>query len=260
MAADFKNTMWCVECQQDVPALPLGDRPGFRCAGCGRTIRVDQAEPAALAPAYDSWELDEQLRQIERVLQGVPSHCSASAAKDRCETSRLDLSHCGPTAWHVGSPSLSEPRSAWNGKSKTVRSERGSTLGSLAWFALSVGTAGFVCGGILLGWSFATDRQDLLVIGLPAALAGQVALLVGLMLQLNRFWRINRKAIAKLDNVDAQLHEIRGATTLLQAAGETPKTVGRIDRHSLDGVSPLRLLSDLKNQIDLLATKIAGNE
>ncbi len=77
--------MWCKTCRQDVPALSSADRQSLYCPRCGEAVCVDlreasdeagtaddpsgaSATPADKLPWYDGWELDEQLRHIERVL------------------------------------------------------------------------------------------------------------------------------------------------------------------------------------------------
>jgi len=131
-------------------------------------------------------------------------------------------------------------------------------LGALAWFALLSGTTVFAFGGVLLGWSLASGRQDLWTIGLPVALAGQIALLVGLLLQIERLWRDNRKASAKFDQFDQQLHELKTAATLLSTS-QSPASA-TFYSHFAEGASPKLLLTDLKSQLDLLAMKIEQEE
>jgi hypothetical protein len=243
--------MWCTQCRQDVPALPSGERQSLCCSRCGKAICVDSANAKDHPPPYDGWELDEQLRHIQRVLQADKVEADQSAAIYRREAARFDLPHAGPAAWHL--PASSPPRP------RTVRkSDRGSVLGAFTWLVLSLGTASFVCGGILLGWSLATGRQELWTVGLPVALAGQIALLVGLVLQFDRLWRDNRAAAAKLDNVDEQLHELKAVTNLLSTS-QGP-AAGVFYSHFAGGAGPQLLLTDLKGQIDLLAMKIAQDE
>ncbi len=98
----------------------------------------------------------------------------------------------------------------------------------------------------------------LAAIALPVALIGQIALLVGLVMQLDRLWHENRAAAAKLDNVDQQLHELKTTTTLLGTAQGPSASV--FYSHFAGGASPQMLLTDLKGQLDLLAVKIAQNE
>jgi hypothetical protein len=128
----------------------------------------------------------------------------------------------------------------------------------LAWGALSLGTMAFVCGGILLGWSLVAGRHELWTVGMPAALGGQIALLIGLVLQLDRLWHQSRHAAAKLERVDEQLHELKATTTLLGTSHASPG--GAFYAHLAGGAGTDLLLSDLKAQLDLLALKISMND
>lgn len=240
--------MWCSRCQQDVPALALGDKQHLCCPRCGEEVRIEPPHEPDPSPAYDGWELDEQLRDIERVLRADKATADQAEEVYRREAARFDLPHAGPAAWHL--PAV-EP-----GTQRTARAaDRGAVLGAFTWLALSLGTASFVCGGILLGWSWATGRQELWTTGLPVALAGQVALLIGLVLQLDRLWHDNRAAADKLDNVDEQLSDLKAATTLLGTSQGPAASV--FYSHFAGGAGPQLLLTDLKSQIDLLAMKIA---
>jgi len=112
----------------------------------------------------------------------------------------------------------------------------------------------FVCGAILLGWSLGSGRQELWNLGLPISLGGQVALLAGLLLQLDRLWHHSRTACAKLDNVDERLHELKRTTALL---GTTHTSAANaFYSHLAGGASPQLLLTDLKSQLDLLALRL----
>ncbi len=258
--------MWCKDCRQDVPALPSGDQQTLCCPRCGEAICADPHEELAEAPAvdlaadgpaepppcYDGWEMGEQLRDIQRALRTAKPSDRRSEAVYRRESARFDLPHAEVPALHV--PSANPPT-----KQRTPGGgQRGSAPAVATWIALALGTTGFVCGGILLGWSLANGRQELWNIGLPVALVGQIALLVGLVLQLDRLWRDSRDAAAKLDNVDEQLHELQATTTLLGTAQGPAATT--FYAHFAGGASPQLLLTDLKSQIDLLAMKIAQDE
>jgi hypothetical protein len=61
--------------------------------------------------------------------------------------------------------------------------------------------------------------------------------------------------VAKLDQVDSQLDELRTVTRLLGSAHHSP--AGAFYSHLADGAGPGLLLTDLKSQLDLLAMKLA---
>ena len=192
------------------------------------------------------------MRHIHRALQAGRAASGDPSAAYRREASRFDLSHAAAPTWHTTTDRPAEK------KRNADCGDRGSLQGALTWLTLSLGTMSFVCGGILLGWSLATGRQELWNIGLPAALVGQIALLIGLVLQLDRLWRDNRDAAAKLDDVDEQLHDLKATTTLLGVSqGPAAST---FYSHFTGGAGPQLLLTDLKSQLDLLAMKIAQSE
>ncbi|MDZ7619356.1 MAG: hypothetical protein U1E05_20340 [Patescibacteria group bacterium] len=182
------------------------------------------------------------------------------------EIMRLDPPHLTTPSWHVPDKPAKEPAQRKSAQGKSAqrmparrkprrRKARAESAGSLAWSALLVGTMVLVCGAILLVWAVATDRGELWAVGLPAAIIGQVLLLVGLVLQLDRLWRDGRAAAAKLNKVDVQLHELRTTTTLMGTGGASPGSA--FYSHLAGGASPHLLLNDLKGQLDLLAMKIS---
>lgn len=240
--------MWCKECCQDVLALPSGDQQTLCCPRCGTAVCADLHEANGLPASddqmadYDGWELDEQLHHIQRLLQAANDEgLSRSNNPDGREAVRFD------------------PPVATNRSDKTRKSVGGNRVaGFLTWLALALGTTGFVCGGILLAWSLVAERRELWDVGLPVALVGQIALLVGLVLQIDRLWRDNREAAAKLDDVDEQIHELKTATTLL-GVGQGPGSAA-FYTHFAGGANAQLLLTDLKGQLDLLAMKIADSE
>ena len=248
-----------------MPALASGEKQTLCCPRCGEAICADPQKPAdgdwpnsrvsenetvplGVVPAYDSWELDEQLQHIQRVLHAGKVTDGESDAAARREAARFDPPQAGPPARHV--PASSRP-----GKQRKTAGNRGSISGLFTWLVLTLGTTSFACGGILLGWSLATGRQELWSVGLPVALVGQIALLVGLVLQIDRLWHDNREAAAKLDDVDEQIHELK-TTTMLLSTSQGPASA-TFYSHLAGGAGPQLLLTDLKSQLDLLAIRIA---
>lgn len=271
--------MWCKQCGQDVPGVASPESRDLTCARCGRVLSnrasgdtasaqapqdslqsaEAEAEPDPNAPVssdppllYDSWELDEQLRHLERVLgRGKKGDDGGQSVPSR-ETFRLDLPHGGPAGRHRPvKPKLPARRATASGASEGV-------LPLLSWTSLSLGLMAFACGGVLLGWSVLSGRQDLWSIGMPIVLGGQVGLLVGLVLQLDRLWSDTRSTVEKLDHVDDQLRDLKTTTTMLGSGHESG---GRaFYSHMVEGAGPQLLLNDLKSQLDLLALKISQDQ
>jgi uncharacterized membrane protein YqjE len=217
------------------------------------------ATPAAAAGPlpYDGWELDEQLRHIERVLmsnklRGEPAAAGEPAEQAEQAVSRADWPHASVPAWHVQPAARPARRPP---PRKPARRGRG--LGLLIGMAMSLGPLAVVGGGALLAWSLWSGREDLRIIAAPTALAGQVLVLLGLVLQLHRLTRDSRQAAGKLDRLDQDIHELRTTTTLL---GTTHgPTAAAFYAHLAGGASPRILLSDLKSQLDILAMKLGNS-
>jgi hypothetical protein len=196
---------------------------------------------AAGLPTFDGWELDEELRHVERLLAS-----RSKAAPER--QLRIDAAHV-----------TDEPRrSATPRGVKPKRRDSQRSGPALVWPLLSLGMMTFVCGGVLVGWSVLSARADLWNIGLPIALLGQIALLAGLALQLERIWTDYRETASKLEHVDDELHDLKTTTTLL---GTSQSTAGNsFYAHMAGGAGPQLLLADLKSQLDLLAVRISQKE
>lgn len=244
---------------------------------------------ATLPPVYDPWEVDQRLSHIGRVLHGAATADAATAAgeprKRRRKPStgsskgsskrmlrfdgahtddqpqrsapdpvRIDARHRGVPAWHAGTAARQTGKAARRSKRRRGAAPAAAQANTAVWLALSLGVMMFVCGGILLGWSVAAGRKELWSLGLPIALVGQVGLLIGLVLQLERMWRHNHATVARLENVDEQLHDLKSTTALLGTTHSTPAVA--FYSHMAGGASPQLLLTDLKGQLDLLAVKI----
>jgi hypothetical protein len=266
--ADSKNTMWCRQCQQDVPAVAsTGGK--LCCTRCNTALQEppppteDASKPAAEAaatgaptatasdrpPRYDRWETEERLRHIGRVLH---PHITRSGVRKpgRRRKRRIHQAHHEKAGWHhramkpAATPARNAPREP--GLSLTV------------WLAISLGVMLLACGGILLGWSVLGHRGELWSLGLPIAVGGQVLLLFGLVLQLDRMWHHSRAAAAKLDDVDQQLNDLRSTTAMLGTTHSTPGLA--FYSHMAGGASPQVLLADLKGQLDLLAMQMGKRD
>ena len=253
--------MWCRSCRQDVPAVASagGSRACFRCgsplasndAGARHTVGVaematsgvDLSPPPestkASAAGIDDWELDRDARRLRRFVERP-----ASAAFLQSSARAADYA---PPA---------KPRSRRD-TARGYRDRDDSTRGSaLAWLLISLGLMACLCGGALVGWWYATGREDLWNLGLPIAAGGQMALLVGLVLQIERVWHGNREAARRLRNVDRRLQQIKRSADELAAAHHV--SAGAFYRHYADGASPNLLLADLKGQLDLLFTRLSA--
>jgi len=284
--------MWCKQCQQDVPAVVSAEGGPLSCPRCGHNVanpdrswQSPVAEPDfipdgestgveftgveftagedSVGPTsarsdtpsgssdYDGWEFDEQLRHIRRVLDKSLAEGRERPVATKNDVVRLDQPHAaGSAGWHLGEQSRTRRKADRKADSRP----RGPFVSVLAWASLSLGTMVFVCGGILLGWSVIGNRPELWSVGLPVAAGGQVCLLLGLVLQLERLWHDSRRAASKLDRVDEQLHDLKTTATMLHNDHASPSS--SFYAHMAGGANPRLLLTDLKSQLDLLAMKL----
>ena len=83
-------------------------------------------------------------------------------------------------------------------------------------------------------------------------------MLIGLVLQLNRFWRENHQTSSKLGDMDEELYELETSATMLDAV-HNPSSAP-FYTHRAGGDNSQLLLGDLKSRLDLLSMKIGEQE
>lgn len=252
--------MWCKNCQQDVPAIASPEEQVPRCAKCHRTFvavagaasssktggPAGRVSPSGLEigwldkPQLDDWELDDDLHETDRLVAALGGRSTTSDS-----SRRIDAAHPAPGHSRTDRPATAKLRARQASRPSSV----------FAWFMLSIGLMAFVFGGVLLGWSFVTDRAELWRLGMPFAMGGQAALIIGLVFQLDGLSKSNHSASDALEELDSQLDELRHTTTLLSASRTSPAQSFYL--HMAEGASPKLLLADLKGQLDLLAERMA---
>jgi hypothetical protein len=214
-------------------------------SGCA--VADKAAVSATRSSIYDGWATEEKLGHIGRVL-GVSESRGARPKRPKGRTQhRFDAAHDTVGSHHCGRRAAGPP------------SEFGpKILGAVAALALMLGLMGSACGGVLLGWAAVMRRDDLWTIGLPVAIGGLLALLVALVLQLDRLSGDQRETVAKLEGFDSRLHQLRRDTAM--TGGRNPLAGNAFFSHWSDGGSPQLLLTDLKSQLDLLTRRLGRDE
>jgi len=218
-------------------------------------VTADREENAPLVDG-DEWDFDITTSAETRRLLGMPGR--AGDLSDQTPANEPFASLL-PAAESV----LSQSRAvSANHQSKEHNSRSESFLVSAksfaAWSAICIGLMAFACGGVLLGWSVLGERSELWSLGVPITLVGQVALLVGLCLQLDRLWSENRDTSERLGQLDVQLDDLRQSTRLLGTPYHSASQ--NFYAHLSEGASPKMLLTDLKGQIDLLTLRMSQQE
>ena len=113
-----------------------------------------------------------------------------------------------------------------------------------------------LCGGLGgVGWSLFHEDYRYWNASLGLTLAGQGGLIFGLVLVVTRLWRSSRYASNKLLDVHARLGELqRTAEALAANRGGAPAFYADL----ASGAPPQMLLSNLRGQIDQLATRFGA--
>ena len=275
--------MFCPTCQQDVPALAVPEEPGVvRCAFCaeelglgereqevgvrsqeserlvlvsaGSETRAEQMEtserrsaeplgrlPLPPKPILDDWDLDPEMRAAERMLKGLRQTAPGSVEMTHA-------AHEDAQSWHMPVRIPPEPQ-------RPAAQASQEKSGSLAWTCLSLGVMALACGLVLIGWSLVEERGDLWSLGLPLAIFGQGALVIGLLMQLEGLWRNSKRTQETLTQLDGKLSDLAHTTTMLGTTRSSPAQSFYV--HLAEGASPHLLLADLKGQLDLLAERMA---
>lgn len=206
--------MWCQHCQQDAPAIAIGNAESA-CARCGKSFETGEnaqavertaaygidltssssANSAAETFALESdWLLHQDLRRLQRRLGTSPDLKLVHAAEDDTDPSPASIKK----SRHYAKPL----------QRQAIGGTRPMFLSIIAWTLISLGLMALVCGGVLVAWSFFGARNDLWSRGMPIAFCGQFCLLLGLVLQLDFLGRLNRRTTEALEEVDLRLRAI----------------------------------------------------
>ncbi len=267
--------MWCKNCQQDVAAVAtaLDGRPC--CVRCGDVMvgsrfhapsenrGVPEPAPAAAqsqtvtlrAPLslFDHWELDEQLRHVERVLSGARFTAKVEAPADEAGA-RIE-SHRSPTTELADDTETDEaaldPTDAKRSSRRRFVHPRHKQAQrpKLTWFTVAAGAMALVGGIAMLACGWLLHRGDLQSIGLPITLLGQVAVLVGMVLQLDLVRRDHRRTDDKLSKFQDQLDDLEGLAGDLQGLAQ--------HRHGVPlPAAQQRTLAELKQRLEVLSHRL----
>ncbi|HZL91780.1 MAG TPA: hypothetical protein VFB96_25640 [Pirellulaceae bacterium] len=196
-------------------------------------------------PPVDEWEAESELRRVERLIAVLRQSHERDAGEMPSAECRMQSDQNANSAFCTRPSALKQP----------ANSPSAERAGLGVWACLTLGLMAFVCGGVLVIWSFAADRADLWSLGLPLTLAGQVGLVLGLLLQLDGVSQSSRRTEATLTELDSQLDQLRGVTALVSSSHSGP--AHSFYAHLTEGASPQILLADLKGQLDLLAQQMA---
>ena len=254
--------MWCSNCQQDVPAIGRSDSNRLACSRCHATLRpahaasiseagieLDSASTLELVDSRpprmaDDWQLRRRTRVLGRKLRhdaGTPRRADSPVASFAQLAEQTASPFIDP-AIHVKPNEPASPPAPEFGQ-------------FVAWFITFAGIASLATGIGMIGWSIAHGGSEYWDHALALTLAGQGLLIFGLVLVVTRLWRNSRYASGKLQEVHLELGQLqRTAESLAAMRGGAPAFYAELVR----GASPQMLLSNLKGQLDQLATRLSS--
>lgn len=254
--------MWCPSCRQDVPGMASGIDGDLVCVRCGNALVLPETPPLeegiaehafplsdsdellgdawlARSAPFDAFEFDARLGRARHLLR-LPTPA---------QPLELHTAHLEPLPASLRS---AIGRGRETAPAPVERSSL-SIVSQVAWSAIVLGVAAFVCGAILVGWSLFGDRAELWDLGLPIVLGGQAALVVGLLLQLGRAGEAEDSAREKLDELYSGLDVLAVSQRLARGSSTAPRSYyADIASRS----APDAKLADLQGQLDLLSARV----
>jgi hypothetical protein len=236
--------------------VDLGVIPFKRSQSQGRPSNSAARTAEHPAVSLDDWSTEEQLRHIERTLR-IKKKANRRFA-ERADTKRFRIDAAHRTTTDGQRADSKRVASTHSGQDKSPKVASRHSLSFLAWTATLLGSSALLGGGAALIYSILGGHPDYWNHGLSLAIGGQIALLAGLVLQIDRVRQENRSATAKLDRVDDELRDLKTTTSLLGTANCAASSA--FYSHFAGGASAQLLLADLKGQLDLLAVKIAQDD
>jgi hypothetical protein len=232
---------------------------------CDEGIALDgpaappKAAVAASAPPFrvDEWSARQHVRSLSRKLRWPSVAISASSSSIPQEPRRFDPpQNLFDQLEHATTPIISPAKGQ---PTKGIRSRSTRTEGSqfIAWLVVLTGTLALAAGIGLIAWSLANEQMLHWNLAMGLALGGQGTLILGLVLVVTRLWRSSRFAAGNLQDVHARLGQLQHTADALTAmrSGGAPAFYADLVR----GASPQMLLTNLKGQVDQLATRIGSS-
>jgi hypothetical protein len=243
MANAASGRLVCSRCNR-----PLRTKRASHATGiCDGGIALDEpatARACSTRPKLDDWDALQRTRRLGRELRRPTMPASPPFEKMAANPRRFE-----PPADLFDTPSeMVTPT--------FVRAPRRSQGGQvIVWLIVMAGTLA-LCGGIgAIAWCLNTGLGQYWNLSLGLTLGGQGILILGLVLVAIRLWRHSRFATSKLQDVHTRLGQLqRTAEALATNRGGSLAFYADLTR----GAPPQVLLSNLKGQIDQLATRLGA--
>lgn len=279
--------MWCNSCQQEVPGVVTPEDSGsLSCARCSQTVANQWGDDVSRdAQAIDECEFNLDEKPVERdpggeadpVLSGYQDSTDLEFdwelnddvnTLERIYRDLSGIGNCGPLSQDQGGPvqdslaanpvhypavasNMSSPPLVVAPRAVPVADK---SIHFFSWSALTLGLMAVVCGGSLMAWAYFGARSELWTIGVVAAGIGQISLLIGLILHLDKLWHSSRENSQTLGSLHYRLADLRHTTSMLHSSSPTEAAVPQI--HIDAAVETEAKLASLKGQLDQLTSQV----
>jgi hypothetical protein len=265
--------MWCGNCHQDVPGVAHAASGRLVCSRCQQPVAgsdphasrvcddgIELTESLAAVknsspPLQTDWTIRQRARELDRALRR-PLHIALPKAHSLSAGHRIEprqglfetldnavaptIAMAGRSESHTPSP-------------RPITSVAGQVF---AWLVVMSGAAALIAGVSIIGWSHYAKKAADWNLALSLALGGQGALIFGLVLVVSRLWRNSRYATNRLQEMHARLARLQNTADSIigMRSSGAPAFYAELAR----GASPQMLLSNLKGQLDQLATRFGS--
>ena len=269
--------MWCSTCHQDTPSVAHAATGRIVCSRCQQPLQSrkvaaaaqicdegialdEQAAPVATPAAtfrQDDWPAQQRMRSVARELKrpNIAAKTSAgtpSLARHRFEPPQDFFGQFAPTPL----PSIA-PAGTQATPNAAQQAQNSESSQIVAWLIVVAGILSLGSGLGLMAWSLSTKTMTYWNLGFGLTLGGQGTLILGLTLVVSRLWRHSRYAATKLQDVHSRLGQLQQTAevlTTMRSGGGAPAFYAELAR----GASPHMLMTNLKGQLDQLATRLGS--
>lgn len=270
--------MWCSTCQQETPGVAHPTTGRIVCSRCQQPARKSKvatqaricdegialdeqptraAVAAAPLPKNDDWSTDQRVRSLARELKRPTTTIKKPGDGIFPDQRRFEPPHnlLSPHDIDVnaGLPATAPPFPT----SATLHPRRTDSSQVMAWFIVTTGILTFAAGLWLIAWTLSSKQLQHWNLALGLAIGGQGTLILGLVLVVSRLWRHSRYSASKLQDVQnrlGQLQQTAEVLTTMRGGGSSPAFYADLAR----GASPHMMLTNLKGQLDQLATRLGS--
>ena len=195
-----------------------------------------------LCELLDEWKLQDDSHAAKRLRRNV---CGERKDKSTANSSGVETDS-GATLHgaSVSMNSLPDSEPVTEGARKFV-----------AWSVVYLGLVALICGATLTAWAYLEGRAELWLVGVPTAVLGQIALMLGLIVQLDGLWQSHRKSRRTFAVLDDRLSNLRQSSMILNAPHAKAYLASHVPPPA-KGDAPL----DLRQEIERLSAKVVADQ